>query len=97
MISRQSAFRFNYHLVDVIAVETFERAYVVSQPGRIEMDENHRCLTHPGGGALVVLVVTPANAGAYAQSSGFSARHSLPISFVAVSHRLSYMGIGSTE
>ena len=43
-ISRRSTLRFNHYLVDVGAVEAFERAYVVSQPGHIDTDEHHRCL-----------------------------------------------------
>jgi hypothetical protein len=42
--SRRSAFRFTHHLVDVIAVETFKRAHIVSRPGRIDTDEHHRGL-----------------------------------------------------
>ena len=43
-ISRRSTLRFNHHLVDVIAVKTFERTHVVSQPGRINAGEHHRGL-----------------------------------------------------
>ena len=43
-ISRRSTLRFNHYLVDVGAVEAFERAYVVSQPGHINAGEHHRGL-----------------------------------------------------
>jgi hypothetical protein len=38
---RRPTFCFSHHLVDVIAVEAFKRAHVVSQPGRIDTDEHH--------------------------------------------------------
>jgi hypothetical protein len=51
-ISRRSTLRFNHHLVDVVAVEAFERAYVVSQPGRVNADEHHRGLALDANMAL---------------------------------------------
>jgi hypothetical protein len=52
---RRSAFRLNRHFIDVIAVETFERAYIESQPSSTYSDE-HICAWHLMQGWLSILV-----------------------------------------